>query len=110
MKQQNIEAEQVKRDLEQQLREERERSDERVQEMKETVMRLQSHRWSSSEGANELSLLIEPQEIMKSKARSSSLRRLLHHIYFYRTRTPLLFGLYLLTIHVLLLLCLSGHL
>ncbi|KAM4675394.1 golgin subfamily B member 1 [Discoglossus pictus] len=109
LKQQNIEAEEARSDLERRLQEERERAEERVQELEGNMKRLQSQRWPSSDGSHELSLLIEPQEAVRSKSRSSSLRRLLHHLCLYRTRTPLLAALYLLTIHVLLLLCFTGH-
>ncbi|OCT89338.1 golgin subfamily B member 1 [Xenopus laevis] len=113
MKQKNTEAEQVIAELERELLEERQRAEDRFQEMEEHVQRLQVNNWSSPDDPNmsqELSLLIEPQETVKTKARSSSIRRLLRHGLFSRTRTPLLIALYQVIIHVLLLLCVTGHL
>ncbi|XP_018111131.1 golgin subfamily B member 1 isoform X2 [Xenopus laevis] len=113
MKQKSTEAEQVIADLERQLLEERQRTEDRFQEMEENMQRLQVDNWSTPEDPNmsqELSLLIEPQETVKTKARSSSIRRLLRHGLFSRTRTPLLIALYQVIIHVLLLLCVTGHL
>ncbi|XP_075455346.1 golgin subfamily B member 1 isoform X3 [Ascaphus truei] len=115
VKQEKIVAEQERRELERQLTEEREvrlREEERAQETEARVQRLQSHDWSVSQDpdmSHELSLLIEPPDT-SGKARSSNLRRILRHVFFSRTRTPLLATLYMLTIHVLLVLCFTGHL
>ncbi|KAG8440147.1 hypothetical protein GDO86_006083 [Hymenochirus boettgeri] len=112
LEQRNFEAEQLRTELEQQLIEERQRTEDRFQEI-ENRQRLHSNIWSAPEDPNmsqELSLLIEPQETVNRKARSSSVRRFLRRGLFFRTRTPLLAGLYLLIIHVLLLLCVTGHL
>uniref|UniRef100_A0A8C5MP14 Golgin B1 n=1 Tax=Leptobrachium leishanense TaxID=445787 RepID=A0A8C5MP14_9ANUR len=115
MEQMNNEAEHARMELEQQLREERRRAEEREQEI-EGMQRLRPHDWSISQdpdGASDLSLLIEPEDVMNgtiSKTRGSSLRRRLQSTFFSRTRTPALAALYILVIHVLLLLCFTGHL
>ncbi|KAE8616992.1 hypothetical protein XENTR_v10008946 [Xenopus tropicalis] len=113
MKHKNTEAEQVVAVLERQLLDERQRAEDRFQEMEENMQRLQVNNWSTPEDPNmsqELSLLIEPPEIVKTKARSSSIRRFLRHGLFSRRRTPLLIALYQVVIHALLLLCITGHL
>ncbi|CAH2273672.1 Hypothetical predicted protein [Pelobates cultripes] len=115
MEQMNSEAEHTRMELEQQLREERRRAEEREQEL-ENMKRLQPCDWSVSQDpdvTNDLSLLIEPENVLKgkvSKTRSTSLRRQLRNTFFSRTRTPMLAALYILIIHVLLLLCFTGHL
>lgn len=112
LKQQNTEQEQVRSVLEQQLREERQRSECRIQELEENVNQLRSHDWSASQdpAPHELSLLIETHGTTSVKTRSSSLRRFLRFLFCSRTKAPLLFSVYLLLIHVLLLLCFTGHL
>ncbi|XP_068131978.1 golgin subfamily B member 1 [Hyperolius riggenbachi] len=114
LKQQNTEQEHVRSFLEQQLRDERRRAEDRIQELDENVNRLRSQDWSVQEEPvvpHELSLLMEPPEIPgAAKARSSSPRRLLRLIFCSRTKTPLLASLYLLLIHALLFLCLTGQL
>ncbi|XP_075064550.1 golgin subfamily B member 1 [Mixophyes fleayi] len=113
LKQQNTEQEQVRAVLEQQLREERQKADYRIQEMEENMKRSTSHDWSDSQDhvvPHELSLLMEPHDTTSIKTRSSSLRRLLRLIFCSRTRTPILTSIYVLIIHVLLFLCFTGHL
>ncbi|XP_040269516.1 golgin subfamily B member 1-like isoform X2 [Bufo bufo] len=112
LKQQNTEQEQVRSVLEQQLREERQISECRIQELEENLNRLRPHDWSTSQDSapHELSLLIETHGTASVKTRSSSLRRFLRFFLCSRTKAPLLFSVYLLFIHVLLFLCFTGHL
>ncbi|XP_018419910.1 PREDICTED: golgin subfamily B member 1 [Nanorana parkeri] len=113
LKQQSTEHEHVRSVLEQQLREERRRAEDRIQELEENMNRLGTQDWSVQEESvapHELSLLMEPHDAPNVKARSSSLKRLLRLVFCSRTKTPLLASLYLLLIHALLLLCLTGHL
>lgn len=117
LKQQSTEHEHVRSVLEQQLREERQRAEDRIQELEENMNRMDSQEWSFQEERvvpHELSLLMEPPDTPNNqtnvKARSSSLKRLLRLVFCSRTKTPLLASLYLLIIHALLLLCLTGHL
>lgn len=113
LKQQSTEHEHVRSVLEQQLREERQRAEDRIQEMEENMNRMSSQDWSAHEEPStphELSLLMEPPDAPNVKTRSSSMRRLLRLVFCSRTKTPLLASLYLLLIHALLFLCLTGHL
>ncbi|XP_072258095.1 golgin subfamily B member 1 [Pyxicephalus adspersus] len=113
LKQQSTEHEHVRSVLEQQLREERQRAEYRIQELEENINRLGSQDWSVHEdpvAPHELSLLVEPPDAPNVKTRSSSLKRLLRLIFCSRTKTPLLVSLYFLLIHALLFLCLTGHL
>ncbi|KAM5171347.1 golgin subfamily B member 1 [Mantella aurantiaca] len=114
LKQQSTEHQHVRSVLEQQLREERQRSEDRIQELEENMNRLGSQDWSVHEepvASHELSLLMEPPDPPNVKARSSSsLKRLLRLVFCSRTKTPLLASLYLLLIHALLFLCMTGHL
>eukprot|EP00063_Salmo_salar_P068981 XP_014043816.1 PREDICTED: golgin subfamily B member 1-like [Salmo salar] len=62
--------------------------------------------------ASETAVLIEPPGGSVTRIRSSSgpgLMRMLRVAFCSRQRTPLLVSLYLLTVHVLLLLCLGGY-
>ncbi|KAM9402213.1 uncharacterized protein golgb1 isoform 2-T2 [Salvelinus alpinus] len=62
--------------------------------------------------ASETAVLIEPPGGSATRIRSSSgpgLMRMLRVAFCSRQRTPLLVSLYLLTVHVLLLLCLGGY-
>ncbi|XP_073508733.1 golgin subfamily B member 1 isoform X2 [Phyllobates terribilis] len=112
IKQQNTEQEQVRSVLEQQLREERQRSECRIQELEENLNILRSQDWSAPQdpAPHEMSLLIETHGTTSVKTRSSSLRRFLRFLFCSRTKAPLLFSIYLLLIHALLLLCFTGHL
>ncbi|NXA76274.1 GOGB1 protein, partial [Thryothorus ludovicianus] len=107
--------------LEEQLEEERERrlaAEEALVAAQDQIRRLQSSEWTPSSSASidmtagqEQSLLIDPMENNSSRARSSpGLRRLLRSLLRSRRRFPLLAATYLLALHALLLLCLTGHL
>ncbi|XP_028904975.1 golgin subfamily B member 1 isoform X2 [Ornithorhynchus anatinus] len=62
-------------------------------------------------GPHEQALLIEPTASSLRRVRSSvGWRRALRSLCYSRTRGPLLAAAYLLTVHVVLLLCLTGHL
>ncbi|XP_028811431.1 golgin subfamily B member 1 [Denticeps clupeoides] len=70
--------------------------------------------WQSAAQANfsEASVLIEPPEgaITQTRSGGPGLSRVLRAAFCSRQRTPLLVSVYLLTVHVLLLLCLGGFL
>ncbi|KAM9313251.1 golgin subfamily B member 1 [Gastrophryne carolinensis] len=113
LKRQNDEHEHGSSTMELQLREELQRAEDRIRELEENMSQLRAQEWSVCEEPvvpHELSLLMEPQEATSVKPRSSSLKRLLRLVFCSRTKTPLLASLYLLLIHVLLFLCLTGHL
>ncbi|XP_016528491.1 golgin subfamily B member 1 isoform X2 [Poecilia formosa] len=68
---------------------------------------------SANEGdLSETAVFIEPPEgaVTRTRRGGPSLLRMLRVAFCSRQRTPLLLGLYLLTVHVLLLLCLGGYL
>ncbi|XP_044042201.1 golgin subfamily B member 1 isoform X2 [Siniperca chuatsi] len=84
-----------------------------------TQDRLKRHsqaKWHSAqeEDHSETAVFIEPQEGDVTRTRRGrggpGLVRMLRVAFCSRQRTPLLFSLYLLTVHVLLLLCLGGYL
>ncbi|XP_069085582.1 golgin subfamily B member 1-like isoform X1 [Pleurodeles waltl] len=85
----------------------------------EHVRRLETSHWAPTaqdhsfdvSSSHEHSLLIEPLDSTFSKTRGNSrLRRLLQYLFYSRTRTPLLVTLYLLTVHILLVLCFTRRL
>uniref|UniRef100_A0A803W3M1 Golgin B1 n=1 Tax=Ficedula albicollis TaxID=59894 RepID=A0A803W3M1_FICAL len=107
--------------LEEQLEEERERrlaAEEALCAAQDQIGRLQSNEWASSLSASidmipghEQSLLIDSTDNNSSRTRSAlGLRRLLRSLFRSRTHLPLLAATYLLAVHVLLLLCFTGHL
>ncbi|XP_019365260.1 PREDICTED: golgin subfamily B member 1 [Gavialis gangeticus] len=109
------------RQAEEQLQEERDRRlavEDALCAAQDQIRRLESGEWAStlSHGidmspAHEHALLLDPAEGSFSKTRGSSgQRRLLRSLFCSRTRLPLLVATYLLTLHVLLLLCFTGHL
>ncbi|XP_054480228.1 golgin subfamily B member 1 [Anoplopoma fimbria] len=66
---------------------------------------------AQEEDRSETALLIEPEGVVTRTRRGGpGLVRMLRVAFCSRQRTPLLFSLYLLTVHVLLLLCLGGYL
>ncbi|KAM8907780.1 uncharacterized protein golgb1 isoform 2-T2 [Spinachia spinachia] len=70
-------------------------------------------KWPSAPdgGPSETALLIEPEGVVTRTRRDGpGLARMLRVAFCSRQRTPLLFSLYLLTVHALLLLCLGGYL
>uniref|UniRef100_A0A3B4DNZ9 Golgin B1 n=2 Tax=Pygocentrus nattereri TaxID=42514 RepID=A0A3B4DNZ9_PYGNA len=69
--------------------------------------------WHSVQGiTSETAVLIEPPEgaIIRTRSGGPSLLRMLRGAFCSRQRTPLLVSIYLLTVHVLLLLCMGGYL
>ncbi|XP_068076877.1 golgin subfamily B member 1 isoform X2 [Danio rerio] len=68
--------------------------------------------WQTPSMMSETAVLIEPQEGAVTRTRSGGpgLLRMLRVAFCSRQRTPLLVSLYLLTVHVLLLLCFGGYL
>ncbi|XP_014746272.1 PREDICTED: golgin subfamily B member 1 isoform X1 [Sturnus vulgaris] len=107
--------------LEEQLEEERERclaAEEALFAAQDQIRRLQSSEWGSSLSASmdmtpghEQALLIDSMDNNSSRTRSTlGLRRLLRSLFRSRTHLPLLVAVYLLALHVLLLLCFTGHL
>ncbi|XP_054667457.1 golgin subfamily B member 1 isoform X2 [Grus americana] len=107
--------------LEEQLEEERDRRlavEEALSAAQDQIRRLQSSEWASSLSASidmtpghEHSLLIDSMDNNFSKTRNIlGLRRLLRSLFRSRTHLPLLVAVYLLTLHVLLFLCFTGHL
>ncbi|XP_027899940.1 golgin subfamily B member 1 [Xiphophorus couchianus] len=69
--------------------------------------------YSANEGdLSETAVFIDPPEgaVTRTRRGGPSLLRMLRVAFCSRQRTPLLLGLYLLTVHVLLLLCLGGYL
>ncbi|XP_065124496.1 uncharacterized protein golgb1 isoform X2 [Paramisgurnus dabryanus] len=68
--------------------------------------------WQTERMMSETAVLIEPPEGAVTRTRSGGpgLLRMLRVAFCSRQRTPLLVSLYLLTVHVLLLLCMGGYL
>ncbi|KAK7886092.1 hypothetical protein WMY93_025713 [Mugilogobius chulae] len=82
-----------------------------------TQNRLSRHgqaKWHSAleDDSSETAVFIEPPEgaVTRTRRVGPGLLRMLRVTFCSRQRTPLLFSLYLLTVHVLLLLCLGGYL
>ncbi|XP_028256447.1 golgin subfamily B member 1 [Parambassis ranga] len=82
-----------------------------------TQDRLKRHsqaKWQSAqeEDHSETAVFIEPPEgaVTRTRRGGPGLMRMLRVAFCSRQRTPLLFSLYLLTVHILLLLCLGGYL
>ncbi|KAM9390105.1 golgin subfamily B member 1 [Phaethornis superciliosus] len=107
--------------LEEHLEEERDRRlavEEALSAAQDQIRRLQSREWMSSSSASidvtsghEHSLLIGSMDNNFSKTQNiPGLRRLLCSLFRSRTHLPLLVATYLLALHVLLLLCFTGHL
>lgn len=71
-------------------------------------------KWSSHQGDDhsETAVFIEPTEAAVTRTRRGGpgLMRMLRATFCSRQRTPLFFSMYLLTVHVLLLMCLGGYL
>lgn len=81
-----------------------------------TQDRLKRHsqtKWPSAEeeDQSETAVFIEPEgTVTRTRRGGPGFMRMLRVAFCSRQRTPLLFSLYLLTVHVLLLLCMSGYL
>ncbi|KAM8884828.1 uncharacterized protein golgb1 [Synchiropus picturatus] len=102
------------------MRELQQRLEEEVQQrmvMEEQLMAAQERlrrqaKWQSEEEHSETAVFIEPQEgaVTRTRRGGRGLTRVVRGALCSRQRTPLLLGLYLLTVHVLLLLCMGGYL
>ncbi|KAM8740306.1 uncharacterized protein golgb1 isoform 1-T1 [Acanthopagrus schlegelii] len=87
------------------------------EQLMETQDRLERHsqaKWNSAQEVDqsETAVFIEPPEgaVTRTRRGGPGLMRMLRVAFCSRQRTPLLLGLYLLTVHVLLLLCMGGYL
>ncbi|XP_061106813.1 golgin subfamily B member 1 isoform X2 [Conger conger] len=104
------------KELQRRLDEELEHRQAMEEQLLATQDRLKRHAqgmWQSEEGNfSETAVLIEPPEgtVTRSRNTGPGLGRMLRAAFCSRQRTPLLASLYLLTVHVLLLLCLGGYL
>ncbi|XP_060100479.1 golgin subfamily B member 1-like [Heteronotia binoei] len=105
-------------ELLQEERDQRQAAEEAFSAAQDHIRRLESSQWAHSSDtsidmppAPERPLLAGSTEGTFSKPRPSTApRRLLRSLLCSRTRLPLLATVYLLTVHVLLLLCFTGHL
>ncbi|KAF7229300.1 golgin subfamily B member 1 isoform X1 [Nothobranchius furzeri] len=105
------------KELQQRLEEETQQRLVVEEQLMATQDRLKRHSqttWHSAhEGdSSETAVFIEPPEgaVTRTRRGGPSLMRMLRVAFCSRQRTPLLLSLYLLTVHVLLLLCLGGYL
>ncbi|TKS90758.1 Golgin subfamily B member 1 372 kDa [Collichthys lucidus] len=82
-----------------------------IAELKELQRSHSQAKWQE-EDQSETAVFIEPPEgaVTRTRRGGPGLMRMLRVAFCSRQRTPLLFSLYLLTVHVLLLLCLGGYL
>ncbi|XP_007493829.2 golgin subfamily B member 1 isoform X2 [Monodelphis domestica] len=91
-------------------------AEEALSEAQEEIRRLESNEWplaqnSSISDSHEQMILIEPVNSSFRKTRSSvGWRRILRSLCYSRTRVPLLAAVYIFMLHVLVLLCFTGHL
>ncbi|XP_069485549.1 golgin subfamily B member 1 [Ambystoma mexicanum] len=119
--QQQISSDQELQRLEELLSQERDQrlaAEEALFTSEDQVRKLESTHWAPVQdhsydvsSTHEHSLLIEPLESTFSKTRSNSrVKRLMQYLFYSRTRTPLLVTAYLLTVHILLVLCFIGRL
>ncbi|XP_061570798.1 golgin subfamily B member 1 [Cololabis saira] len=104
------------KDLQQRLEEETQQRIAVEEQLVATQDRLQRHSqatWHPQEGdQSETAVFIEPSDASLTRTRRGGpgVMRMLRVAFCSRQRTPLLLSLYLLTVHVLLLLCLGGFL
>ncbi|KAM6895677.1 uncharacterized protein golgb1 [Xenentodon cancila] len=102
------------KDLERRLEEETQQRLAVEEQLVATQDRLQRQAtWHSQEAdQSETAVFIEPSEgsVTRTRRGGPGLMRMLRVAFCSRQRTPLLLSLYLLTVHVLLLLCLGGYL
>ncbi|KAJ8391100.1 hypothetical protein AAFF_G00097210 [Aldrovandia affinis] len=103
----------LQRRLEEEL-EQRHAMEEQLLAAQDRLKRHTMGEWQSGQEGNfsETSVLIEPPEGIVTRSRNTGpgLSRILRATFCSRQRTPLLASIYLLTVHVLLLLCLGGYL
>ncbi|KAG9280484.1 golgin subfamily B member 1 isoform X1 [Astyanax mexicanus] len=90
------------------------RVEEQLSAARDHLTRFTQDEWHSGLQGNtsETSVLIEPPEGTVTRTRSGGpgLLRILRGAFCSRQRTPLLVSVYLLTVHILLLLCMGGYL
>lgn len=89
-------------------------AEERLQATQDRLGRHSLSQWNSvlEADTSETAVFIEPPEgaVTKTRRVGPGFQRMLRVAFCSRQRTPILFSLYLLTVHVLLLLCLGGYL
>lgn len=89
-------------------------AEERFQATQDRLNRQSQAQWNSAleTDPSEAAVFIEPPEgaVTRTRRVSPGLLRMMRVAFCSRQRTPLLFSLYLLTVHILLLLCLGGYL
>ncbi|XP_026183186.1 golgin subfamily B member 1 [Mastacembelus armatus] len=105
------------KELQQRLDEERQQREAAEEQLMATQDRLRRHsqaKWHSADDGDhsETAVFIEPPEgaVTRTRRGGPGVMRMLRVAFCSRQRTPLLLSLYLLTVHVLLLLCLGGYL
>ncbi|XP_076578683.1 uncharacterized protein golgb1 isoform X2 [Chaetodon auriga] len=107
------EVKELQRRLEEEVQQ-RVAAEEQLMATQDRLKRHSQAKWHSAqeEDHSETAVFIEPPEGAVTRTRRSGpgLMRMLRVAFCSRQRTPLLFSLYLLTVHVLLLLCLGGYL
>ncbi|XP_076152832.1 uncharacterized protein golgb1 [Alosa pseudoharengus] len=99
-------------DLQRRLDEEQEQRTVVEEQLMAAQDRLKWYAQGELQSASETSVLIEPPEgaVTRSRSGGPGLVRMLRASLCSRQRTPLLVSLYLLTVHVLLLMCVGGYL
>ncbi|XP_045927654.1 golgin subfamily B member 1 isoform X1 [Micropterus dolomieu] len=89
-------------------------AEEQLMATQDRLKRHSQSKWHSAqeEDHSETAVFIEPPEgaVTRTRRGGPGLVRMLRVAFCSRQRTPLLFSLYLLTVHVLLLMCLGGYL
>ncbi|XP_044525999.1 golgin subfamily B member 1 [Gracilinanus agilis] len=93
-------------------------AEEALSEAQEEIRRLESNEWPLAQNSSisdcnshEQMVLIEPVNSSFRKTRSNvGWRRILRSLCYSRTRVPLLAAVYIFMLHVLVLLCFTGHL
>ncbi|XP_053200137.1 golgin subfamily B member 1 isoform X2 [Scomber japonicus] len=89
-------------------------AEEQLMATQDQLERHSQAKWHSAQEGDhsETAVFIEPPEgaVTRTRRGGPGLMRMLRVAFCSRQRTPLLFSLYLLTVHVLLLLCLGGYL
>ncbi|KAM9038666.1 golgin subfamily B member 1 isoform X2 [Sarcophilus harrisii] len=93
-------------------------AEEALSAAQEEIRRLELNEWTPAQnssisdcGIHEQAILIEPVNSSFRRTRSNvGWRRILRSLCYSRTRVPLLAAVYILMLHVLVLLCFTGHL
>nr|XP_046235321.1 golgin subfamily B member 1 isoform X2 [Scatophagus argus] len=107
------ELKELQRRLDEEMRQ-RVAAEEQLMATQDRLKRHSQAKWHSAqeEDHSETAVFIEPPEgaVTRTRRGGPGLMRTLRVAFCSRQRTPLLFSVYLLTVHVLLLLCLGGYL